>query len=152
MQLSQIQKFLNSLVEFHSRYITRFQELNIIYRHYRVKKVDSSTNNIIQFEVQIFLKKVHSCITIPCTSSRNCIYHFVCHVHLCFSLFASIKKKSNVPRGVDDYGDEVTLPSVLCRCPPGQCVPHSSRSIAQSFGLAMVKHENSRAIFHYHHF
>lgn len=105
--------------------------------------------NITQLEVQNF-KKTHFCITIPCTSSTNCIYHFVCHVHFCFFLLASIKKKSNVPRGVDGYGDEVTLPSVPCRCPPGQCVPHSSRKFAQSFGLAMVKQENPRAIFHDH--
>lgn len=33
----------------------------------------------------------------------------------CFSLFASIKKKSNVPRGVDGNGNEVTVPR---RCEP----------------------------------
>lgn len=40
----------------------------------------------------------------------QCLCHVTCNVHLDVSLLASLKKKSNVRRGVDDDGVKVNVP------------------------------------------
>lgn len=71
-------------------------------------KRNLSTRTVVNYELSFSKSQTRA-------HSLNLIWSHMSCSFWCFSLLASIKKKSNVPRGVDGNGDEVIVP---CRYTP----------------------------------